>query len=85
MQSFRPGLSEQETDTFIDAFLEEAVEAQNLGFGGGGQEGWNGYVAKMGRGTATEQNRAEIERWLSGRSEIAEHNVGALTDAWYGV
>ena len=82
---FRAGLSEQEQDAFIDEFLEEAVEAQSLGFGGGGREEWSGYVAKMGRGTATEENRVEMKRWLSGRSEIVEHGVGELTDAWYGV
>lgn len=80
-----PNLSEQEIDSVIDSFLDEAIESQGLGFGGGGHYDWDGFVCFMGRGSATEANRAHIERWLSAHREVTSYEVGPLIDAWYGV
>lgn len=81
-----PGLTGQHLEAFIDSFLDEAIEAQGLGFGGGGQYDWSGFVAVLGRrGSVTEANRTEIGRWLEARSEVTSHTVGPLTDAWHGV
>lgn len=79
-----PKLSEQEIDSAIDSFLDEAIKSQGLGFGGGGHYDWDGFVCFMGRGSTTEANRAHIKRWLSARHEVTSYEVGPLIDAWYG-
>ena len=37
-------LNESAVDVFIDAFLEQAIEANRLMFGGGGRWAWKGFV-----------------------------------------
>ncbi|MBA3313531.1 MAG: YggL family protein [Planctomycetota bacterium] len=78
-----PVLGDTQINAFVDVFLQEAIEAQRLGLGGGGRHEWEGFVAVSGRGSVTEANRAAIEQWLGGRSEVLSHEVGPLRDAWY--
>jgi uncharacterized protein len=83
--SLNPELDDPERESFIDAFLIEAMEARGLGFGGGGELDWSGYVSLLGRrGSVSESDRASIDRWLRARPEVVAHEVGPLTDAWYG-
>lgn len=39
-------MSEAAFDAFIDALLEQAIEAHGLMFGGGGRREWRGFVTK---------------------------------------
>jgi uncharacterized protein len=76
-------MSDAAFDAFIDAFLEQAIEANGLMFGGGGRREWNGFVTLEGRGSATDDHRQLVQRWLESQSQIVEHQVGLLVDAWY--
>jgi uncharacterized protein YggL (DUF469 family) len=69
---------------FMDAFLTEAVEANGLGFGGGGNHEWEGFITMMERGSATEEHRTKVASWLEAHPQVEEHEVGPLEDAWYG-
>jgi hypothetical protein len=76
-------LDEAAFDALIDAFIEQAIEANGLMFGGGGQREWKGFVTLERRGSATEEHRQLVQRWLENQPQILEHQVGPLMDAWY--
>lgn len=69
--------------TLLDDFLE-MIESAGMGFGGGGNHEWEGFVTRMERGSVTEEQRLQVDRWLGECSEITEHEVGPLEDAWHG-
>ncbi len=77
-----PGLSEESFEAFLDTFLAEAIEAHGLSFGGGGKEEIEGFVTLSARGSATEEHRRILMRWLESRPEVVEYSVGSLVDAW---
>jgi uncharacterized protein len=76
-------MSETAFDAFVDAFLEQAIEANGLMFGGGGRREWKGFVTLERRGSATDDHRQVMQRWLESQLQIVEYQVGPLVDAWY--
>jgi len=82
----RPGISNDDTDAFVDRIIV-VVEARNLGFGGGDgrDDKLDGFVTRMGHGSATEDDRAALAAFLEGDAAVVRHDVGALRDAWYGL
>ena len=72
-------LNAAQSDQFWDAFIEEAIEANQLIYGGGE----SGYVLPEGRISATEAHRELIKSWLQSRPEVIAVNIGSLSDAWY--
>lgn len=79
-----PTLSQEARNQLIASWVEEAIEAQGLLFGGGGARDWEGYVTPEARGSVTEAHRQTIASWLSARQGIAGYTVYPLSDAWYG-
>jgi uncharacterized protein len=82
----RTGLSAADFDTFLDQWIV-AVEARRLGFGGGGgyeQGKFEGFVVRLGRGSATDDDRAALGDFLDGAAAVVRHEVLELRDAWYG-
>ena len=73
-------LTPQQQDHFWSAFINEAIEARGLAFGGGE----SGYVTRAGRGSATQEDRDAVAAWLAGRPGVVHVVVGLLDDAWYG-
>lgn len=73
-------LSTDQQDDLICRLLDEAIEPQNLALGGWVTEG---YVARYGRGSVTEQERQAVEAWLKQQPEYASVRVAPLEDAWY--
>ncbi len=73
-------LSVEEIDTFLDQFLLEALDANGLDYVGGDDFG---LVCLGGRGSVSEEQRAAVESWLKGRSELTKVEVSPLLDAWY--
>lgn len=72
-------------DQFIDDFIIQAIEANQLMFGGGGRENlWEGFVTLNRRGSATQVHQDQLQSWLSSRPEVSEFQIGDLQDAWYG-
>jgi len=78
--TYAEGLDAGAVDSFLDAFLDEAIEAQGLGYVGGEDYG---FVCLGKRGSVTEEQRSHVESWLKGRSELAEFTVSPLLDVWY--
>lgn len=77
---FKQGMSPENGELLAGKFLSEIIEPKGLGLGG-----WinQGYIAKAGRGSVSEEDRNEISNWLKTRNEIESVHVGPLTDAWY--
>lgn len=73
-------LSVEEIDTFLDQFLLEALDANGLDYVGGDDFG---LVCLAERGSVSEEQRAAVESWLKGRSELTKVEVSPLLDAWY--
>ena len=80
------GLPAEERNHFLDRFIEEAVEANGLAFGGGGgpDEPWEGFVTLWNRGLATLKHREKVEQWLIREPLVVSYYLGVLIDAWYG-
>lgn len=70
-------------NNFIEAFLDEAIDTNGMGFGGGGNHEWEGFITMMERGSTTEEHRTIVESWLSAHPHVEEHEVGPLVDAWH--
>ncbi len=67
---------------FGDEFFDE-VEAQGLLCGGACGHRWDVFVTKEGRGSATEEDREHLRRWLEGKSLVSDVRIGELVDAWH--
>jgi len=70
-------------DDFVDRFLEEAVEAHGLLFGGGGrQDRWSGiaYAPVPPGPPAGEQHRRAVAEWLDEDPAVASAEVSGLFD-----
>jgi uncharacterized protein YggL (DUF469 family) len=78
--NFREGLSDAELDAFVEAFLRDAIEGNGLGYVG--DEDY-GFVCLGRRGSVSAEQRAAVEAWLKGRSELSEATVSPLIDVWY--
>ncbi|TBU95444.1 YggL family protein [Phytopseudomonas dryadis] len=78
--NFKDGLSEEAIDAFLEAFLRDAMTGNGLGYVGGDDYG---LVCLAKRGSVSEEQRAAVEGWLKGRSELADFSATALMDVWY--
>ncbi|AUY32940.1 DUF469 domain-containing protein [Pseudomonas soli] len=77
---FKEDLSDEAIDAFLDAFLADAMDANGLDYVGGDDFG---LVCSVKRGSVSEEQRAAVEAWLKGRSELTNIEVSPLLDAWY--
>jgi uncharacterized protein YggL (DUF469 family) len=77
---FKEDLDDAAIDAFLDAFLKDAMDANGLDYVGGDDYG---LVCLANRGSVTEEQRAIVESWLKGRSELTKVEVTPLVDAWY--
>ena len=70
--------------TFLDDFLCDAVEANQLQFGGGGSHAeLNGFI-ELGRREVRDSNLAAVTAWLAADPRVSSFNLGTPVDAWYG-
>ena len=77
-------LSHDVFDAVVDAFISQAIEAQGLLCGGGGENPeWSVFVTREGRGSVTEEHSQAIERWLAAPPEVNAMQIGPLVNAWY--
>jgi uncharacterized protein YggL (DUF469 family) len=78
-----PSLNGKEVDNLTDAFID-MIEANDLQYGGGGDNIWSGIVQGPCRGSATTVDRETVLDWLEGHPHVLNANAGSLRDAWYG-
>jgi uncharacterized protein len=70
---------------FLDDFLEQAIEAQGLTFGGGGHADRLAGVIGVGRADDPIEARLQhIRRWLDAHADVEACAVGTLVDLWHG-
>jgi len=81
----RDGISSQEADEFVWAFVQNAVEANDLLCGGGSQGATGSFFLTLaGRGSPQVAQRQAVGDWLARQSVVLRYRVGEPFDAWYG-
>ncbi|MGB2832934.1 MAG: 50S ribosome-binding protein YggL [Methylotenera sp.] len=75
-------IDDTQVDKFIDQFLAEAIESNDLFFGGGIYPESSGFITFGYRDSATEEHRQLVKKWLSAQSNVSNVEIGELTDAW---
>ncbi|WP_159084750.1 50S ribosome-binding protein YggL [Dongshaea marina] len=74
-----------EMDDFIDALLQEAIEANHcIACIGGHADMLDGFIELGTQDNNPEQALARINEWLKQRSDIERFFVGEIIDAEYG-
>src|SRR4030042_4217627 len=72
-------------DEFLDAFIEEAVEANGCYCGGGGKEDKLDVVLELGRRSDDPAARLKrITAWLDARPDVQSWRAGDEFNIWYG-
>ncbi|EKO3498059.1 YggL family protein [Vibrio fluvialis] len=72
-------------DVLLDSFID-FIESRNLVMGGGANhESFDGFVVAEGRyDSATDEDRAAVEKWLSEQVMCSQVQVEALVDINHG-
>lgn len=78
--TLKPNLGIDDLDRFLDEFILDAIEKNDLAFGGGTD---CGFITTWKRGSASEAHRTIVENWLSRRQDVVSVALGPLVDAWY--
>ena len=78
--TLKPDLGMDALDRFLDDFILDAIEKNDLAFGGGTD---SGFITTWNRGSTSETHRTIVEDWLSRRQEVVSVRLGPLVDAWY--
>jgi len=74
-----------EFDEFLDAFIEDAIEANGCYCGGGGKEDKLDVVVELGRRTDDPAARLKrITEWLDARPDVQRWKTGEEFDIWHG-
>lgn len=72
-------------DEFLDAFIEQAVEANDCYCGGGGVDDRLDVVLELGRRADEPDARfRKIVAWLDARPDVQQWKASELFDLWYG-
>ena len=77
---------EQESDRLFE-FLDEAIESNDMYFGGVGKDGrWSGVVHSLNRHgmPMTYDRRQLVTSWLKASSDFEFIEASDLFDVWYG-
>ena len=70
---------------FFDAFVDEAIEANNCFYGGGGyKDELRGFIELGRKDENPKRNLDRIIAWMEARSDVSSYLFGNITDAWYG-
>ncbi|HAE40775.1 MAG TPA: hypothetical protein DCG57_19395 [Candidatus Riflebacteria bacterium] len=73
-------------DEFLDAFIEEAIEANTCYCGGGGCKDELDAIVELGRRSQGSDNRLQkIVAWLEARTDVESWQIGEEFDLWHGV
>ncbi len=77
--------SQEGFDEFLDAFIDEAIEANGCYCGGGGSADKLNFIVELGRRVHDPDARmASIESWLGSRPDVGTWKVGPEFDIWHG-
>ena len=76
-------VTDDEIESFLDLFLDDAIKKNGLIYGGGFGVTFDGFVILEKNGSATNEHRQLINSWLESKKEIKKFQVGELVDAWH--
>lgn len=76
----RPGT---EFESFLDDWIENAVEANELQFGGGGKDLTCCGVLQVGDRDVADGHVRRISEWLAAHRGVATYEIGEPVDACY--
>jgi uncharacterized protein YggL (DUF469 family) len=72
-------------DEFLDAFIEETIEASGCYCGGGGREDGLDVVVELGRSSDDPAARLKrITAWLDAQPDVQSWRAGDEFDIWHG-
>ncbi|GKT12173.1 MAG: hypothetical protein ISEC1_P1148 [Thiomicrorhabdus sp.] len=72
-----------EFEAFLNDFIDLAVK-HNLVLAGSGEDEFDGFIYSSNRyGSVTEEQRTEIEAWLTKHPKISKVDAGKLVDVVY--
>jgi len=72
-------------DDFLDAFIEETIEANACYCGGGGKEDKLDVIVELrARSENPDAKLKEITGWLGARPDVKDWKVGQEFDLWHG-
>jgi len=72
-------------DDFLDAFIEETIEANACYCGGGGKEDKLDVIVELGaRSENLDAKLKKITGWLGARPDVKDWKVGQEFDLWHG-
>jgi uncharacterized protein YggL (DUF469 family) len=79
----QPELSSAELERLDEQWFAEALEANDLSFGGKRPDDkeWTGFVTYRDGRSADESTRIAVERWLTRTAGVFEYRIGPLEDA----
>ena len=70
---------------FLDAFIEEAIEASGCYCGGGGKEDKLDVIVELGpRSAEPDAKLGRIIAWLEARGDVDGYTIGEEFDIWHG-
>ncbi|MFV3304415.1 YggL family protein [Pseudomonas sp. NY15181] len=77
---YKDGLDEAAVVAFMKRFAADAVEPNDMVYGGCDEYG---FICLAHRGSVSEEQRATVDGWLKQQPELAGYTAGPLMDAWY--
>lgn len=80
--NFAEGATAESIDSFLNTFINEAVNPNGLGFGGSGYLDWEGIICLQKVGSCTEEHRKLIADWLTNNG-MANVETSELYDIWW--
>ena len=82
---FSDTLDMETRNNLLDKFIKQAIEDNDLQFGGGGGGNeWSGFVAADEyRVSATDSHRDVVQEWFIREPLVLEYYATSLMDAWH--
>lgn len=79
---FAEGVTVEDIDGTLDAFIDEVIEPNGLAFDGSGYLQWEGLICLQKIGHCTDAHREQVKNWLEAR-KMTEVKVSDLFDFWW--
>jgi len=81
---FPEGTTDEQIDVIVDGLIDDVIEANELGFAGGGDlVEWEGVVCTESIGKCTDEHRAAVKAYLEAKN-LTNIEVSELFDIWWG-
>lgn len=79
---FPEGSSEEQIDSTLNDFINEAIDPNGLAYDGSGYLQWEGLVCLQKTGKCSDEHRELVRKWLEDR-QLEDIKVTELFDVWW--